>query len=176
LREDERPEPPLDGTEAEMLLGFLDYQRPTLEWRCTGLDSAGLAATTAASDLTLGGLMKHMAYVEDEWFSRWLPGTERVEPWASVDWASAGDWELTSAVDDTPEELFALWRAAVQRSRAATANALADGGLGQSAKRCWPDGRSPSLRWILVHMVEEYARHNGHADFLRESIDGQTGE
>jgi len=159
-----------------MLLGFLDYQRSTLEWRCTGLDSAGLAATTAASDLTLGGLMKHMAYVEDEWLSRWLPGTERVEPWASVDWASAGDWELTSAVDDTPEELFALWRAAVQRSRAATANALADGGLGQSAKRCWPDGRSPSLRWILVHMVEEYARHNGHADFLRESIDGQTGE
>jgi hypothetical protein len=64
----------------------------------------------------------------------------------------------------------------VERSRALTADALADGGLGQPASRPWRDGRAPSLRWIAVHMIEEYARHNGHADLLRESVDGSTGE
>lgn len=176
MRENERPEPPLGGTEVEMLLGFLDYQRATLEWRCTGLDSTALTATTAASDLTLGGLLKHMAYVEDEWFSRRLPGSERVEPWVSVDWEADRDWELTSAADDTPGELFSLWRASVTRSKAQCTAAIANGGLSQLAKHPWPDGQAPSLRWILVHMIEEYARHNGHADFLREAIDGQTGE
>ncbi len=176
MDDQERPEPPLDGTEVEMLLGFLDYQRATLEWKCSGVDATGLAATTAASSLTLGGLMKHMAYVEDEWFSRWLPGDDRVEPWGSIDWESEADWELTSAVNDSPDELFALWRASVERSRVATAHAVSVGGLSLSAKRSWPDGSAPSLRWILVHMIEEYARHNGHADFLREAIDGQAGE
>ena len=176
MREDERTEPPLAGNEIETLRGFLDYQRATLEWKCTGLDSAALTATTAASALTLGGLLKHLAYVEDEWFSRWLPGTERVEPWASVDWETDQDWELTSAADDTPAELMALWRASVARSRRAVDDALATAGLDQLARRTWPDGRAPSLRWILTHMIEEYARHNGHADVVREAIDGQTGE
>ena len=75
-----------------------------------------------------------------------------------------------------PEELFTLWRDTVARSRSSVAEALAEGGLEQLARSSWPDGRAPSLRWILVHMVEEYARHNGHADLLRESVDGQTGE
>jgi uncharacterized damage-inducible protein DinB len=176
MRESGRPEPPLDGDETQTLLGFLDYQRATLEWRCTGLDSDGLAATTTASNLTLGGLLKHMAFVEDEWILRWLPGADQVEPWASVDWEVDRDWDFTSARDDTPEELFAQWRLSIKRSRTGIGEALADGGLSLMAKRSWPDGRAPSLRWILVHLIEEYARHNGHADFLRESFDGQTGE
>ncbi len=171
-----RPEPPLAGDEVETLLGFLDYQRATLAWKCRGLDADGLRATTAASALTLGGLLKHMALVEDSWFSRWLHGRERSSPWDTVDWEADPDWEFHSAAGDTPEELFALWEGAVERSRGLVTAALADAGLDQFAKRTWPTGESPSLRWILCHMLEEYARHNGHADLLRESIDGQTGE
>ena len=76
----------------------------------------------------------------------------------------------------TPEQLVALWQDTVVRSRSLVTEALADGGLDQPSRRTWPDGRAPSLRWILVHMIEEYARHNGHADLLRESVDGLTGE
>jgi uncharacterized damage-inducible protein DinB len=177
LDEHGRPEPPLAGDEAATLLGYLDYQRATLAWKCAGLDAAGLQATTAATTMTLGGILKHMALVEEGWFSRSLHGRDHLPPWDAVDWKSDPDWEWHTAAKDSPEELFALWQRAVERSRADVATALADGdGLGQLAKRTWPDGRAPSLRWILCHMIEEYARHNGHADLLRESIDGATGE
>jgi uncharacterized damage-inducible protein DinB len=171
-----RPEPPLTADEAGTLLGFLDFQRATLEWKCAGLDAAGLGATTAASSMTLGGLLKHMAYVESEWFSRSLRGRDREAPFDTVDWKADPDWEWHSAADDTPDQLRTLWQDAVDRSRARVAEALAGGGLDQLARRAWPDGSAPSLRWILCHMIEEYARHNGHADLLREAVDGQTGE
>jgi uncharacterized damage-inducible protein DinB len=171
-----RPEPPLAADEAATLLGFLDFQRATLAWKTAGLGAAGLTARIGVSSMTLGGLLKHLAYVEDDWFSRWLLGRDRPPPWDAVDWAADPDWEWHSAACDAPEQLLALWRDAVTRSRAAVAEALADGGPDQPARRSWPDGRSPSLRWILCHMIEEYARHNGHADLLRESVDGETGE
>ncbi len=176
IDEQGRPEPPVDADETATLLGFLDYQRATLEWKCRGVDAAGLRATTAASTMTLGGLLKHLALVEEHWFWRKLYGNGRTPPWDTVDWKSDPDWEWRSAADDTPEQLFALWHGAVDRSRTLTADALADGGLDRVAAQGWPDGRSPNLRWILCHMIEEYARHNGHADLLRESIDGETGE
>ena len=81
-----------------------------------------------------------------------------------------------SAAQDTPEQLLALWRDAVVRSRSRVTEAMADGGLDRLARRTWPDGSAPSLRWILCHMIEEYARHNGHADLIRESVDGLVGE
>ena len=171
-----RPEPPLAADETGTLLGFLEYQRATLEWKCAGLDSAGLGATIAASSLTLGGMLKHLAYVEDLWCSRWLHGRAPEPPWDTVDWDADRDWDWHSAAEDTTEQLRALWRDAVARSRPLVKEALADGGLERPARRTWPDGRSPSLRWILVHLIEEYARHNGHADLLRESVDGSTGE
>ena len=172
-----RPEPPEAGDEAATLLGFLDYQRATLAWKCSGLDSAGLRATTAASTMTLGGLLKHMALVEYAWFARSLHGREYAPPWDAVDWTADPDWEWRTAAEDSPEELLALWRRAVDQSRADVAQVVDGGdGLGRLAKRTWADGRAPSLRWILCHMIEEYARHNGHADLLRESIDGATGE
>ncbi len=171
-----RPEPPLAADEVTTLLGFLDYQRATLEWKCRGLDAAALARTVGVSTVTLGGLLKHLAYVEDAWFGRWLAGRERAAPWNAVDWSNDPDWDWHSAADDPADELYALWRTAVERSRAAVADALARGGLDQRATRAWPGGESPSLRWILVHMIEEYARHNGHADLIRESIDGLVGE
>jgi hypothetical protein len=97
-------------------------------------------------------------------------------PWATVDWRSDPDWDWRTAADDGPDELRALWGRAVEASRELTAEALADGGLGRMADLVDDGGRSPSLRWIVVHMIEEYARHNGHADLLRESVDGSTGE
>ncbi|MGH3587686.1 MAG: DinB family protein [Pseudonocardia sp.] len=170
-----RPEPPHVGDETATLLGFLDYQRATLAWKCAGLDAAGLAATVGPSSMTLGGLLKHMAYVENDWFSRDLHGHDWLPPWDAVDWQADPDWEWHSAAQDPPEQLRTLWTDAVALSRSLTAEALADGGIGRLAQRGWPDGRVPSLRWILVHMIEEYARHNGHADLIRESIDGSTG-
>ena len=102
LDEHGRPEPPLAGDEAATLLGFLDYQRATLAWKCSGLDPAGLRVTVAASSITLGGLLKHLAYVEDDWFSRWLHGQDRQPPWDTVDWKADPDWDWHSAAEDTP--------------------------------------------------------------------------
>jgi len=176
IDEQGRAEPPVAAGEAATLLGFLDYQRATLEWKCAGLDAAGLSAKTATSALTLGGLLKHMAYVEDSWFSYTLHGQDRQPPWNTVDWKADPDWEFASAAGDSAGELRTRWQDAVVRSRSLVAETLAGGGLDTLARRAWPDGGAPSLRWILCHMIEEYARHNGHADFLRESVDGSTGE
>lgn len=171
-----RPEPPLAADETATLLGFLEYQRATLAWKCADLDMAGLSATAGASSITLGGMLKHLAWVEDYWFSRRLHGNDPQAPWNSVDWDADPDWDWHSAAEDSSEQLHAIWEDTVARSRSLVAEALADGGLERLARRAWPDGRSPSLRWIVVHMIEEYARHNGHADLIRESVDGQTGE
>ncbi|MEY4173528.1 MAG: hypothetical protein RI900_693 [Actinomycetota bacterium] len=171
-----RPEPPVDAGEVAAALGFLDYQRATLEWKVRGLGAAGLAATTAASTMTLGGILKHMAFVEDHWFSWFLHDAPKAEPWASVDWDADHDWEFHSASHDTPEQLRELWNSSVARSRELVTQALPNGGFDQFAKRSWPNGDAPNLRWIVLHMIEEYARHNGHADLLRESVDGETGE
>ena len=176
LDEHGRPEPPPAADETTTVLGFLDHQRATLAWKCADLDAAGLRAGVAASSMTLGGLLKHLAHVEDTWCSRYLHGHDWSPPWNTVDWDADRDWDWNSAAEDTPEQLHALWGDTVARSRALVAEALADGGLDRPARRSWPDGQSPSLRWILLHLVEEYARHNGHADLLRESIDGRTGE
>ncbi|MFZ0181278.1 MAG: DUF664 domain-containing protein, partial [Candidatus Dormiibacterota bacterium] len=120
--------------------------------------------------------LKHLALVEDYWFSEWLHGRGASPPWDAVDWDADPDWDWHSAAKDTPEQLRALWHDNVDRSRARVAEALAGGGLEQLARRAEPSGESPSLRWILCHMIEEYARHNGHADLIREAVDGQTGE
>ena len=171
-----RTEPPAAADEAATLLGFLDYQRQTFAWKCGGLDSAALQRTVGVSTMTLGGLLKHLAYVEEDWFAGCLLGQPAGAPWNAVDWAADRDWEWHSAGDDPPEYLYGLWHAAVESARSCVAQALASGGLDQLAVRAWPDGRAPSLRWILCHLIEEYARHNGHADLIRESIDGVTGE
>jgi hypothetical protein len=136
--------------------------------KCGGLDAAGLSATLAPSTITLGGLLKHLALVEDEYFTGRLQGRPRGDPWNTADWNADPDWEWHSAAGDSPEQLRTLWQDAVVRSRAAVAEALADGDLGQLARRRWPDGRAPSLRRILIDLIEEYARHVGHADLIRD--------
>jgi uncharacterized damage-inducible protein DinB len=171
-----RPEPPPAADEAATLAGFLDFQRATLAWKCSGLDASGLAATVAASSMTLGGMVKHLALVEDDWFCYTFRNQDLPPPWDTVDWDADPDWDWHSATEDSPEQLMRLWNDATARSRAVVRETLTSAGLDQLAQRVWSDGRAPSLRWIMCHMIEEYARHNGHADLIRESIDGLTGE
>ena len=171
-----RPGPPAAGDETATLLGALERNRATLAWKCGGLDAAGLRTTLGPSSITLGGLLKHLANVEDDWFSRKLHGRSPVAPWNKVDWDADPDWDWDSAAEDTPEALYTLWQDAVARSRSLVTEALDDGGLDRLARFTWPDGQSPSLRRMLIDMIEEYARHTGHADLIRESIDGVTGE
>lgn len=168
-------EPPVAGDETATLLGSLERQRATFAWKCGGLDAAGLQATVGASSMTLGGLLKHLALVEDHYFSVRLLGRAPAPPWDTVDWDDDPDWEWHTAAGDSPEHLYALWADCVARSRAAVDEALADGGLDRLGQP-WPDGRAPSLRRILIDLIEEYARHVGHADLIRESVDGLTGE
>lgn len=130
--------------------------------------------------MTLAGLLKHMAYVEDHWFSGFWLDLPKMSPWAEVDWVATPDWEWESALLDTPQDVRRQWNTSVARSRTVVVRAVSVPGhpdpLGVLAKRSWPNGERPSLRWILLHMIEEYARHNGHADLLREAVDGRTGE
>src|SRR5215831_13065677 len=126
-------EPPLAGTEAEQLIGALDRLRATFRWKADGLDAAGLRARIPSSSLTLGGLLKHLAVAEDFTFATKLAGQPLGPPWEETGWDGDDDWEFTSAADDTPEQLYALWDGAVERSRARLDAALANGGLDHQA-------------------------------------------
>lgn len=169
-------EPPLAGTEVEHLVGALDRLRTTFRWKAGHLDAAGLRTTIGASTLTLGGLLKHLAFVEDFSFTIKLRGGSPGAPWETVDWDAEPDWVFTSAPHDSPEELYALWDNAVGRSHARLEAALADGGLDQLVDVSGPDGRHASLRRLVFDLVEEYGRHAGHADLIREVVDGLVGE
>jgi uncharacterized damage-inducible protein DinB len=172
-----RVDPPLAASETETLLGYLNYHRQTLRMKTEGLDQEQLARALAPSTLTLGGLLKHMALVEDNWFSVVLLGNAQAEPWASADWDADRDWEFHTARDDSPEELHRLFDETVAASDQTLREVIAEDGLDRlSVRESKRHGGKFSLRWIIVHMIEEYARHNGHADLIRESIDGQTGE
>jgi uncharacterized damage-inducible protein DinB len=127
--------------------------------------------------MTLGGMMKHLALVESHWFEAVYSGGDLMPPFDTIDWDDDPDWDWHSARDDSPEELFALLDEACRRADAVVLASLDGPGLdGESVKRDRSQGSAFNLRWILVHMIEEYARHNGHADLIRESIDGETGE
>ncbi len=175
----ERTDPPHAGTEAETLLSFLDYHRDTLRNKTDGLEPAQLDRRLAPSSMTLGGLLKHLAYVEDWWFNQVFAGNPEPEPWASVDWKADHDWEWHSAHGDSPAELRALLGATIATSDRILAEAL-DTPEGLDSTSSLEHHRLArnefSLRWIVVHLIEEYARHNGHADLIREAIDGAVGE
>ncbi|GAA4557226.1 mycothiol transferase [Planotetraspora kaengkrachanensis] len=175
MTDDDTPwEPPLAGTEIEHLIGALDRLRTTFLWKADGLDAAGLQARVGASSLTIGGLLKHLALVEDYTFMTKLTGKSIGAEWEAHD-GSEG-WEFVSAADDTPEQLYALWDGAVERSRARLEAALAEGGLDGLAHVSSSDGRRASLRRLVCDLIEEYGRHTGHADLLREAVDGRVGE
>ena len=173
LDEHGRADTPLAADEAVTLLAFLDYQRATLAWKCRGLTDEQLRVTRPPSALSLGGLLKHLARVEDFWFGEVVAEVPALELWASMPWAA----EWTNAADDSGEELRRLWEERVEAARAVVSARLSTGSTALDATHPAWDGQGlPSLRWVLVHMIEEYARHNGHADLLREAVDGETGE
>jgi hypothetical protein len=171
-----RPGPPIAGDETLTLLGSLERQRATFAWKTGGLDDPELRVTVGASAITLGALLKHLALVEDDYFSYRLLGRDPGAPWNTVDWDAHPGWDWESAADDSPEELYALWEDAVNRSRGSTAELLARGGPEQPVAFAGDDGQVPNLRRILIDLIEEYARHVGHADLIREYIDGLVGE
>jgi Protein of unknown function (DUF664) len=168
-------EPPLAGTELEHLLGALDRLRATFRWKADALDADGLNTRIASSQLTLGGLLKHLASVEDMQFTWKLAGSAPGEPWQSADWEADPDWVFTSAANDSPEDLYAMYDAAVVRARDRVRAALADGGLDHETDLA-DEGVHASLRRLIFDLVEEYGRHTGHADLLREAVDGRVGE
>ena len=168
--------PPMAGTEIETLVGGLERNRRTFAWKCGGLDAEAMRRTVGTSTMTLGGLVKHLALVEDEYFTRQLTGAATLSPpFDTVDFDADPDWEWRTAADDRPEDLLALWESCVARSRANLAAAYA-GGPDVRSRVAWSGGEPPSVRRLMVDLIEEYARHTGHADLIRESIDGLVGE
>jgi hypothetical protein len=168
-------EPPMAGTEAEHLTGALDRLRTTFRWKADGLDAAGLSTRIGASALTLGGLLLHLALVEDDVSTRRLDGAPYAGPWGELGY-DGPDWEFRAAPDLDPAQLYRLWDSSVDRSRQRIAAALAEGGPGSRVALTGEDGEQASLRRLLCDLVEEYGRHTGHADLLREAVDGRVGE
>lgn len=169
-------EPPLAGPEAAQLLGAIDRQRWTLRWKADGLDEDGLRHTVGVSALTLGGLLHHLALVEDASVGGKLAGRSLPDEWAEADWDEDPDWEITAAATMPAAELYRRYDAAVERSRALLGEVLADGDLDRRAAMSDQVGELVTARRVLTDLLEEYARHVGHADLLRESVDGRVGE
>ncbi|NNF54550.1 MAG: DinB family protein [Acidimicrobiales bacterium] len=169
----EKIEPDLVGDERTLTNQFLDYQRAQIIYKSKGLDPEQVRASLPTSDISVGGMLKHLALVEDYWFDVIFSGRPERAPWNTVDWDSDPDWEWRTGADDPLDELLDSYRDAIARSTATVAKASSLDRLSAV-----PDshGRQPSLRWILLHMIEETARHAGHLDLLRESIDGLVGE
>jgi uncharacterized damage-inducible protein DinB len=167
-----RPVIPNHGSERELLVAFLDYYRELLIDKASGLTDEQLHTPLPPSDLTLGGLINHMAVVEDDWFVGDIAGRELPEPWASAPWDEDRDWELTTASEVPTEELFRRYRDAIARSNEILAGV---DDLDQMSARTDRNGDPWSVRWIMIHMIEETARHCGHADLIRESLDGSKG-
>jgi len=168
-----RIDPDPAGSEAELLGQYLDYQRATVLAKTEGLDSAKLRYQHAPSSLTLGGMLYHLALVEESWMEDRFLGLPEREPWIGVDWDTDPDWEFHAAARLEPDELRQRYGDACDRSRQAVTEAAS---LDQQSVRTLRDGRHFSLRWVLLHLIEETARHAGHADLLREAIDGSVGE
>lgn len=176
IPEDGAAPEPVQGDEVEVLLDILDRHRDALRRKCADLDYTQLNQRLPPATMTLAGLLKHLAYVESSFFSEDLLGGPLLEPFDTVDRSVDAAWEWRSAAQDSPRQLLELYDAAVAQSRKITEDLLdTPEGLDTLAVRPTYLGVPAKLRWILVHMIEEYAQHNGHADLLRESIDGRTG-
>jgi hypothetical protein len=164
---------PVSGPERDQLAAFLDGQRAVLLRKTEGLSAEQLAATHPPSTLTLGALLNHGALNEDWWFSVQFAGNPQAEQWREFDWEAGVDWEMDSAADLSPDELRERYEAACAHSRTIVARAES---LDVRSAALSRTGEAFDLRWIVLHMIEETARHAGHADLIRESIDGATGE
>ena len=167
-------EPPISGPEAEHLLGALDRQRATFRWKADDLDADGLAFRIGVSSLSIGGLLHHLAFVEDLYSTLRLDGSTPDDRWAEVQ--TEEGWEAHFHPDTAPEELYALYDASVARARERHATAIAESGLDGEVAVGVPDVGHASHRRLLFDLLEEYGRHTGQADMLREAVDGRVGE
>ncbi|MEW1630715.1 DinB family protein [Streptomyces sp. NPDC089173] len=166
----ERSEPALDAAERPMLEGWLDYHRETLAMKCEGLTDAQLReASVPPSAFTLLGLVQHLAEVERFWFREILAGEELSDLYSTEEDPDA-DFKVTESTTWAGTE--SVWRAEIAAARKSAAGY----GLDEFSQGVGSAGEPFSLRWIYTHMIEEYARHNGHADLVRERIDGATGD
>lgn len=159
------------GDERAALTGMLDWYREGVLAKVAGVRAHHAAATPLRSSTSIAGLLKHLALVEDFWFTVDFAGRPVPEPWAGVDWDADPDWEFHSAVAEPLDHLTSLYERACERSRAITdAHQLDEIGANTTTKAPF------TLRYVLVHLIEETARHLGHLDVLREHLDGATGE
>ncbi|MFI1581761.1 DinB family protein [Embleya sp. NPDC020630] len=165
---DQRPTPPVTGNEREMMRAFLDFHRATLAMKCEGLSDEELRRQSMPpSTLSLLGLVRHMAEVERTWFRRVINAED-----IPLVWSDEGDFQVAyDASASTRSEAFAAWEAEVAHSRRIEAEAESLDVIGHNAR--WD--QDVSLRLVMLHLMHEYARHNGHADFLREGVDGTVG-
>lgn len=168
-----RTVPDLGGGQREVLGQYLDYQRATVLAKTEGLTREQLSRRHEPSSLTLGGLLYHLALVEESWMEVRFTGLPRREPWAGVDFAADPEWEFRTSAELEPEQLRQRYREACERSNQVAAAAS---GLDQLSAVPLDDGKKFTLGWVLLHLLEETARHAGHADLIREAIDGSTGE
>ena len=160
--------------ETETLLSTLDRNRRTFAWKCGGPTDEQLRRRLEPSAITLGWLLKHLAFLEDHYFTAVLGRAGYPEVWAAYDPSQEG-WDRRTEAEDTADGLMALWEGAVARSRRAIADALArDGGDTLAENPEW--GVTANARRYVVDLIEEYARHTGHADLIREASDGLVGE
>ena len=167
---DKRIEAPLDGDERATLAGFLDFQRQTLLLKCAGLAPEQLLLRAAPpSSLCLLGLVRHLTDVEYSWLQARFGGAEDVQLYGPGD----ADLEVTEADEQAVTAAFARYAEVAATSRSIVAGAALDA---LTSDKHPVTGERFSLRWILVHLIEEYARHNGHADLIRQAIDGAVGE
>jgi len=169
-------EPPFAGTEREHVLGSLDRLRATFRWKADGLDGEQIHTAVAPSTLSVGGLLKHLAVQEDYAAQVKISGSGMPAVWDDNGWDSDDDWEFTSAAGQSPTELYSLYDAAVERSRASVRARLDECGLDGDSAVVLPDGTKASIRRILFDLLEEYGRHTGHLDLVREAVDGRVGE
>ena len=168
-------EPSMAAGEVEMLIFALDRSRAQFAWKVGGLDAEALHRPHPPSTMTLAGIIKHVAFVDD-WTAVRLAAHQMPAPWRSVDWDADPEYPWHSAADDSPEELYRRWSEAAGRCRAAVDEVIADGGLDRPVKFYFDPGWVPSARRVLVDLHDEYARHVGHVDLFREAIDGLVGE
>ncbi len=161
---------PKSADERTMLNAYLDYYRAEIFDIAEGLDAAQMNQRLEPSTLTIGGIMHHLVGVEEWWFNEVLADNDRAEPFASAPWDEDRDWDFTIAAELEPDVIRARYQEAIERSRALVAAVDSLDFLTVKER----EGEPFSLRWILVHMIEETARHAGHADLIRESIDGKV--
>lgn len=161
------------ASERDSLVQYLDYQRETILLKTEGLTKEQLGRKIPSSALTLAGILYHLALVEEDWFEVDFLGHQPRADFAGIDWKADPDYEFRTALEKEPAWLRRRYRDACDRSRQVAAAA---GSLDDVSVSTRIGGQPFTLRWMMLHLIEETARHAGHADLLREAVDGATGE